>query len=77
MEAKPKAELLKMYSFVSPFVEGLACARNNSREFHIHPDGTPAYEERYDFVTPFRKGVAYVYKGEECFRIRHDGTRVG
>jgi len=73
---KTRAELLEMYSYVGPFVEGLACARKDGKEFHIRPDGTPAYEGRYEFVNPFQGGKALVYKNEECFYIRSDGTRV-
>jgi len=73
---KTKAELLAMYDYVGEFHEGLACVRNNSKFFHVNPDGVPAYKERYDWAGNFRDGVALVLKDRKQIHIRPDGTKV-
>jgi hypothetical protein len=67
------------YSFVDddPDEEGLRLAGQDGKEFHIRPDGTPAYEEQFDAAEPFRPdGQARVMNGHDRFDIRPDGTRV-
>ena len=76
MEAKTIEELLKIYDEVDSFSEGLARVCKGSQEFHIHPDGTPAYEQRFDRVGSFSGGRAWVWKGREKFYVRPDGIRV-
>ena len=63
------------YDCVGHFREDLAPVRKDGQEFHIHPDGSPAYEARFDFVEAFSEGLALVEKDGEWFHIRPDGTR--
>ena len=63
------------YDYVRPFSEGLATVRNNGWWFHIHPDGSPAYEERFNSVGDFCEGIALAEKDGRSFLIRPDGTR--
>ena len=76
MKELSRKELLKKYDSVSHFSEGLAWVVKDGKEFHIYPDGTPAYEERYDFAYSFSEGLAWVVKDGKEFHIHPDGTRV-
>ncbi len=72
-----KRELLHIYDDVGNFSgDGLAWAAKNGEEFHIHPDGTPAYEQRYDWAGPFQDGEAAVMTGQEVFLINPKGERI-
>ena len=64
------------YNWVGSFSEGLAAARKDGKDFHIRPDGTPAYEQRYDWVGSFSEGQARACENGKEIRIRPDGTRV-
>ena len=56
------------------FFDGLKRAIDDEGKFfHVHPDGTPAYEERYDYVENFHEGLACVMQNEEHFHILPDG----
>ena len=76
MKALSAEELSRMYDSVGPFHEGLAWVKENGKQFHIRPDGTPAYEQRYDSVGLFHEGLTRAKKDGEWFHIRPDGTRV-
>ncbi len=70
----PKVGKVK-YDLVVDCHDGFACVRKNGQEFHILPDGSPAYQERYDMVAPFEEGdLAWVMKDGEEFHICHDGS---
>ena len=76
VQAATQKELREMYDFVGFFSqEGLALVRKGKEFFHIHVDGTPAYEQRYDDAGPFSEGLARVIKDGECFHIHTDGTK--
>jgi len=74
MKKLSRKELLKKYDFVSSFLKGLAWVGKDGKQFHVHPDGTPAYKERYDSVGPFLGGIAWVKKDGEEFHIYPNGT---
>lgn len=76
MKPKTKAQLRKMFEWVGGCSEGLYAVRLDEKEFHVHPDGTPAYEQRFDYVSFFQGGVAEVRDGSRTFRIHPDGTPV-
>jgi len=61
------------YDFVSEFSEGLACASQSGKWFHIWSNGKPAYKGRYEKVIPFSQGLARVYKNKRWYYIRTDG----
>jgi hypothetical protein len=48
----------------------------NGSNFHIRPDGTPAYKERYAEARIFEEcvGLAGVFDSKVWFHIRADGT---
>jgi len=78
--ALSQEELLERFDNVSEFYEGLAVAQEkgaddcvDSEWFHIHPDGTIAYEERFDLAYHFEGGLALVMVDNEWFHIRPDG----
>lgn len=73
METLTKEELLKKYDLVGDFYEGLATAEKNKEQFHIKPDGAPAYPERYKFVGDFNKGLARVIQNGKEFYINQNG----
>ncbi len=75
MKVLTQKELDAMDDWVGPFSEGLAAAKNYGRYFHIHPDGTPAYEQRYDWVEPFSEGLVRSRspKGWRSFPHREQG----
>ena len=75
MKELSKKDLLKKYDSVSYFSEGLAVAKKDNKQFHIYPNGMPAYKERYNSVGFFSKGLAWVTKDGKKFYIRPDGTR--
>jgi len=75
MKTLTRKQLLERYDHVGSFSEGLARARKDGQEFHIRPDGNPAYEQRYDYVDTFSEGLARVRKDGQGFHIRPDGTR--
>ncbi len=62
------------YEGVGVSHEGLASAEKDGQMFHIHPDGTPAYEGCFNFVGDFHEGLARARKGAWWFHIRRDGT---
>jgi|GEM_PF-1999167 len=62
------------YESVGVSHEGLASAEKDGQMFHIHPDGTPAYEGCFNFVGDFHEGLARARKGAWWFHIRRDGT---
>ena len=72
---KPVRLYEKIYNYEDAvsFSEGLAWVRKNGKEFHITPDGKPAYEERYDWVGSFSNGVTRVRKDKKEFHITPDG----
>ena len=78
MNALSRDKLRAMYSIVGPFIEEMARARLDGREFHIGPDGKPSYHERYDWVGPFVGGFAIVGNGKpgcagEWFKVDKTG----
>lgn len=73
-EPKISRKLKTTYGFVSHFYEGLAKVCKDGKEFHIHPDGQPAYENRFDYVGCFHEGKAWARNGDEYFRIDRNGN---
>jgi len=71
--ALSRQELVQKYDDVSSFSEGLARVVKDGKEFHIRPDGQPAYQEKYDYVSDFSEGLARVVKDGKYFHIRPDG----
>ncbi len=51
----------------------LIVASQNRKEFHILPNGEPAYSERYDWVGSFSEGLAVVNIKNEYFHILPNG----
>ena len=84
----PSEEVKAMYGDpgVEPFFDGLAVAskqveykgKKRTVYFHIHPDGTPAYEQRYGFIPNGfdEEGLARVSDLDtgKMFHIHKDGT---
>lgn len=66
------------YTSVDNFSQGLARTQKDGMWFHIHPDGTAAYEQRYDAVGNFtNSGTGYlaaVLKDGLWCHIHPDGT---
>lgn len=61
------------YDSVSEFVNGLAIATRNGKQFHINELDEPIYESRYDRVYHFCGDFALVFHGLKFFHIRLDG----
>jgi len=61
------------YEYAGSFSEGLAWVREKGKEFHITPDGKPAYEERYDWVGSFSNGATRAKKDGKEFHIGTNG----
>ena len=72
---KPVRLYKKKYSYedAGSFSEGLAWVRKKGKEFHITPDGKPAYKEKYDWVGSFSNGVTRVRNNRKEFHIGTDG----
>jgi hypothetical protein len=67
-------ELGELYKLWGQFHNGLAWAVDkDSKWFHIHADGTPAYEQRYDVTGDFHEERAVAAIGEKWFHICLDG----
>jgi len=67
-------EWLKMHSWVAPFHEGLAQARDKKgKYFHVHLDGKPAYPQRFDWVGAFSQGLARACEDGKYFHIHING----
>lgn len=65
-----------MFEWVLPFHEpGLAPVGDESGAYHIHLDGSQAYEQRFDRTFGFYCGLAAVVQSEAWFHVRTDGTR--
>lgn len=49
------------------------------KAFHVHRDGSPAYESRWDYVHMFdpMSGLAWARRGDEAFEIDMKGEIVG
>lgn len=57
--------------------EGLFCVCDENYEYYyVHPDGTPAFEERYFDLTKFKNGLAWVCSAEtlKWAQIDHEGN---
>jgi hypothetical protein len=61
------------YEDVCNFSEGLARVRWKGKDFHILPNGKPAYNERYDWVGKFLRGFAWVDLEGKGFHILPNG----
>ncbi len=55
---------LGTYKIKDYFQNERAIVENKGFQYHIRPDGKPAYQARYDEVTPFYGEIAFVKKGE-------------
>lgn len=54
---------------------------SNGKEFHVKPDGTPAYPQRFKWVGPFKerggKVTAIVFDDDgKAFKIDTEGNKV-
>lgn len=75
-ESKKPVRLYKKrywYEDAGSFSEGLAWVRKNGKEFHINPNGKPAYKERYDWVGSFSNGVTRARNNKKDFHIGTNG----
>ncbi len=55
---------------IGGFQSDRAIAQSNTGQFHIKPDGTPAYFTKYDEVSPFNGNIAFVKRGEKWMLTR-------
>ena len=75
MGKKTRLELQAMFERVGYFYQRLARACKDGKWFHVHPDGTPAYEQRYNYVGDFSdEGLAQVCEDGKWFHIRPNGA---
>lgn len=73
------------FVFVGQFSTGLAVARKDKREFHIHRDGKAAYGRQFYIACTFQENTAAVYdktgwyhisrKGEPLYKERYDDAQ--
>lgn len=73
MQVVTRAMLKEMYYFVDRFCGGLARTADKGKEFHIYPDGSPAYPERHDIVGRFSNKRAWANDDEKYCYIFPDG----
>jgi len=73
---KTRKKLLESFHEVGKFCCGLARVRLDDKEFHILPNGKPAYPERYKSVADFEDGLAWVedFDGSR-FQINEEGIK--
>lgn len=78
MNILSKKEVLEKFAWVGDLSEGLRRVRDfKGNEFHIKPDGTPAYRQRFEMVWGFSGGLAPVEDFEDNgFKINTKGERV-
>lgn len=64
-----------MYKQVTRFQEGYACIKGNSNiwQYHITPDGRPAYKNRFISIGLFFEGLADATDENGQFHITADG----
>jgi len=66
---------MRTHTLIAGRSEGLISAMDNKGQFHVRPDGTPAYRERFNTVGSFHEGLAFVEdKNGNWFHILTDGT---
>ncbi|MFA5878013.1 MAG: WG repeat-containing protein [Candidatus Staskawiczbacteria bacterium] len=65
------------YDWVSHFSCDRACAQKDGKQFHVKPDGKPAYRRRFAWVGAFdENGRAHVKNGEKWLIIGLNGREV-
>jgi hypothetical protein len=80
LSALSKEEIQEQFGYdnVFDFIDGFATVVKEGKFFHIHPDGTPAYEERYDLLIPAGCGLSRVESASDnrYFYIGNDGKPI-
>ena len=66
---------MRAFTLIPGRSEGLISAMDTKGQFHIRPDGSPAYRERFRTVGSFHEGLAFVEdKNGNWFHIHTNGT---
>lgn len=66
---------MRAHTLIAGRSEGLISAMDTQGQFHIHPDGTPAYKKRFQTVGSFHEGLAVAQEKDtdNWFHIHPDG----